>query len=71
MKTGGLRKLMLFNRPSTLCLGDDPPEDCYPSGKSQGIVSLNIMSQTVNILLGMHEFGANFEFSDFLSKSRS
>ena len=38
---------------STLCLGKDPPEDCYPSVKSQGIISLNIISQTINIILGI------------------
>ena len=38
---------------STLCLGDDPPEDCYPSVKSQAIISLNIISQTINIILGV------------------
>ena len=38
---------------STLCLGEDPPEDCYPSVKSQAIISLNIISQTINIILGV------------------
>ena len=38
---------------STLCLGDNPPEDCYPSVQSQGIISLNIISQTINIILGI------------------
>ena len=38
---------------STLCLGEDPPEDCYPSVKSQAIISLNIISQTINIILGI------------------
>ena len=38
---------------STLCLGEDPPEDCYPSVKSQGVISLNIISQTINIILGV------------------
>ena len=38
---------------STLCLSEEPPEDCYPSVKSQGIISLNIISQTINIILGV------------------
>ena len=38
---------------SSLCLGADPPEDCYPRVKSQGIISLNIISQTINIILGV------------------
>ena len=38
---------------STLCLGEDPPEDCYPSVKSQALISLNIISQTINIILGV------------------
>ena len=38
---------------SKLCLGDDPPEDCYPKVKSSTIVALNIMSQTVIILIGV------------------
>ena len=37
---------------STLCLGEDPPEDCYPS-QTPGIISLNIISQTINIILGV------------------
>ena len=38
---------------SSLCLGDDPPEDCYPNDKSPVVMALNISFQTANILLGV------------------
>ena len=50
MTTCNMSSIMEY---STLCLGEDPPEDCYPGVKSQGIISLNIISQTINIILGI------------------
>ena len=38
---------------SVLCLGDDPPEDCYPDVWSPVVMALNISFQTVNILFGI------------------
>ena len=38
---------------STLCLGEDPPQDCYPGVMSQGFISLNIILQTTNIIFGV------------------
>ena len=38
---------------SALCLGEDPPQDCYPGVLSQGIISLNIISQTINMIFGV------------------
>ena len=38
---------------SSLCLGDDPPEDCYPNLKGPVLMALNISFQTANILIGV------------------
>ena len=38
---------------SILCLGDDPPADCYPNVWSPVVVALNISFQTLNILFGV------------------
>ena len=38
---------------SSLCLGNDPPEDCYPKVKSTVVMALNVSFQTANILFGV------------------
>ena len=38
---------------SRLCVGDNPPDDCYPNVKSPVVMALNISFQTANILLGV------------------
>ena len=38
---------------SSLCLGDEPPEDCYPNVKSTVVMALNVSFQTANILFGV------------------
>lgn len=39
---------------SDLCVGDDPPEDCYPSVKDKaGLVSVALVFHALNIVLGI------------------